>query len=57
MKDLVATLCKGFHFVRVDFNYSGGRIYFGEMTFTSGSGFVRILPKEFDYKLGGLIHI
>ena len=57
MKDLVGRLCKGFHFVRIDLNYSGGQIYFGEMTFTSGSGFVRIKPKEFDDKLGELIHI
>lgn len=57
MKKIAKILCEGFHFVRIDMNLVGDEIYFGEMTFTSYSGFVRIEPKEFDYILGDLIRL
>lgn len=54
MLEIARKLSKGFHFVRVDLNYtSEGRIYFGELTFTSGSGFTRIIPKSFNLEMGG----
>lgn len=54
MKDIAAKLCKGFNFVRVDLYEIDGHVYFGEMTFTSGNGMERIIPDEYDYKLGKL---
>lgn len=54
---LASVLCKGFKHVRVDLYNIDGKIYFGEMTFTNGSGFEGIYPKEYDYKLGEMILI
>lgn len=54
MVELVRTLAKGFSHVRVDLYNVNGKIYFGEMTFTNGGGFDRILPAEYDTKLGEL---
>ncbi|MCX0383542.1 ATP-grasp fold amidoligase family protein [Clostridium perfringens] len=51
---LVKVLSSGFSHVRVDLYNVKGRIYFGEMTFTNGSGFDRILPTEYDLVLGDL---
>ena len=48
-------LCKGFKHVRVDLYNVDGKVYFGEMTFTNGSGFEGIYPTEYDYELGKLI--
>ena len=52
MLALVETLCEGFSHVRVDLYLVDQKIYFGEMTFTPGSGFVSIIPDEYDYILG-----
>ena len=52
MIEFARTLSQGFHQVRVDFYNIEGKIYFGEMTFTSGSGLEPIFPVEMDYKLG-----
>lgn len=54
MLELVRKLCEGFDFVRVDLYEIDERVYFGEMTFTSGSGLDKIEPLEWDYKLGEL---
>ena len=54
MVELATVLCQGFAHVRVDFYNVDGKIYFGEMTFTNGSGLDRIVPEEFDYELGRL---
>ncbi len=54
MIEIVKNLCVGFDHVRVDLFYCNGRVYFGEMTFTNGSGFEIITPPEWDAKLGGL---
>ncbi|MBQ6002972.1 MAG: hypothetical protein IJL18_08985, partial [Synergistaceae bacterium] len=40
--------------VRVDFYLIGEKIYFEEMTFSSGNGFSLMTPDEWDYKLGAL---
>lgn len=50
-------LCQGFCHVRVDLYNVDGKVYFGEMTFTSASGFAGIYPKEYEYKIGKLIKL
>lgn len=57
MVEIAKILCKGFKHVRVDLYNVDGKIYFGEMTFTNGSGFEGIYPKEYDYKLGKMIKL
>lgn len=57
MVELATTLCQGFSHVRVDLYNVDGAIYFGEMTFTNGCGFDRIVPDEYDYVLGQLWNI
>lgn len=52
MVELARVLCQDFSHVRVDFYNLDGVIYFGEMTFTSASGFERFLPDEKDIELG-----
>ena len=54
MTEIAATLAQGFQHVRVDLYNIHGRILFGEMTFTNGSGFEPIIPAEADYELGKL---
>lgn len=54
MIEIAQKLCEGFDHVRVDLYNIDGKIYFGEMTFTNGSGFEIIDPEEWDYKLGKL---
>lgn len=48
---------KDFPHVRVDLYDVGGKIYFGEMTFTNGAGFDPIKPYEFDVELGSYLII
>lgn len=50
-------LSQGFTHVRVDLYNVKGKIYFGEMTFTNGSGFEVIEPDEYDFALGRLWHL
>ena len=45
-------LAAPFNHARVDFYIAGGGLIFGEITFTSGSGFDRFHPREFDEWLG-----
>ncbi|MEJ8767649.1 ATP-grasp fold amidoligase family protein [Oceanobacillus sp. HCA-5259] len=54
MVDLASELCEGFPHVRVDFYNVDGKVYFGEMTFTNGSGFERIHPYKYNLMLGEL---
>ena len=55
MKNIVLKLCEGFPFVRVDLYNIEGKIYFGEMTFTSGNGRSRFDPEEYNTLLGEMI--
>lgn len=56
--ELAEKLSAGFNHVRVDFYITNdGRIYFGEMTFTSCNGTARWEPKEADLMLGNLIEL
>ena len=54
MIDIAKTLSEGFSHVRIDLYNVKGKIYFGEMTFTSGSGFSKITPRSADEMLGDL---
>ena len=54
MVELATQLCQGFSHVRVDLYNVDGKIYFGEMTFTNGNGLDKIVPDEYDEKLGEL---
>lgn len=57
MKRIAQTLCKGFIHVRVDLYNVDGKIYFGEMTFTNGSGFEQLHPDKYEYEIGKLIEL
>lgn len=50
-------LASGFMYVRVDLYIWREKIYFGEMTFTHGSGTEEFAPKEFGEKVGSWINI
>lgn len=54
MIQIAKILCKEFSHVRVDLYNVNGKIYFGEMTFTNGCGFDRIIPDKYDFDLGKL---
>lgn len=55
--DLAEKLAEGFIYVRCDFYILGNRIYFGEMTFTHGSGVEPFDPEEFNLEMGKWIHL
>lgn len=57
MKRIAADLSKDFLHVRVDFYYTHGKIYFGELTFTKGAGFGKIEPFSFDEKMGSWLQL
>lgn len=50
-------LSEGFPQVRVDFYDVDGKLYFGEMTFTSNGGFMRFYTDEFLLQMGKQIHL
>jgi hypothetical protein len=52
MRRVAARLSAGFDFVRVDLYLSRNRIYFGELTFTPGAGFLKLHPPEYDAIFG-----
>lgn len=45
-------LSRGFPHVRVDFYYLEDKIYFGELTFYHGAGYLEYKPKEFEKQMG-----
>ena len=55
MVEIVRRLSEDFPFVRVDLYLVQDRIYFGELTFTSGGGMSSFDPPEWDRKLGDWI--
>ena len=57
MKSIAEKLSFGHKFLRVDLYNVEGKIYFGELTFYPDSGFGKFTPKEWDRKLGDLIHL
>lgn len=52
MIELAKKLSKGFSFVRVDFYEIAGKVYFGELTFTSSSGRDAFYPDKYDFIYG-----
>lgn len=52
MIKIAETLSEDFPHVRVDLYNIDGKIYFGEMTYFHGSGYVDFEPDEFDFILG-----
>lgn len=57
MLDIARTLSKDFKFVRVDLHNVEGKIYFGEMTFTPASGYMKFRPRKYDRILGGMLDL
>ena len=57
MIELAEKLAKDTYELRVDFYEVNGHIYFGEMTFFDGSGFDKIEPIEWDYKIGSWVKL
>lgn len=55
MFELAEALAVGLPEVRVDFYEVDRKILFGELTFFDGSGFDKILPDEWDIKLGSFL--
>lgn len=50
MLDISRKLSEDFDYVRVDLYEVGGKIYFGELTFTDGSGYDLLKPEKYDYE-------
>lgn len=50
-------IAKPFPHARIDFYNVNGKIFFGEITFYDGSGYMQFDPDEFDYELGNLFNI
>lgn len=55
MKELAGKLAEGIPFVRVDFFYVNGKVYFGEYTFYDWAGLQPFETFEMDLKLGELL--
>lgn len=55
MVAIAEKLAAGLPHIRVDLYECNGQIYFGELTFFDGSGFDKIEPLEWDYKIGEYI--
>lgn len=52
MISIAECLSKDFPHVRVDLYNIAGKIYFGELTFYDGSGYMTFTPDSFDFDLG-----
>lgn len=57
MVAIAEKLAKGLPHIRVDLYDCNGKIYFGELTFFDGSGFDRIEPEEWEYRIGDMIEL
>ena len=57
MLEISRRLSKDFPHVRIDLYNVNGNVVFGEMTFSKGAGFDRILPYEFDLEMGRHFHV
>lgn len=57
MVKLAERVSQGIPFVRVDFYEIAGKPYFGEITFSPGSGFEKFYPEEVDETLGSWLKI
>ncbi|WP_432474576.1 ATP-grasp fold amidoligase family protein [Amphritea sp. HPY] len=54
---MAETLSKGYPHVRVDLYNADGKIYFGELTYTSTDGLTQWKPQSLDLKFGKLMDI
>ncbi len=52
MVDIAEALASPFSYARVDLYNINGKIYFGEITLTDGSGYMTFNPDSFDFILG-----
>lgn len=57
MFSVVKTLCKPFPHVRVDLYNIDGKIYFGELTFTTNGGVINVSDPEYDKEIGSWIDL
>lgn len=57
MKELAQQLSKGIPHIRVDFYYTGGQIYVGELTFFDSGGYLTFIPEEYNRILGDWIDL
>lgn len=57
MLEIAKILSKDFKFVRVDLHNVNGKIYFGEMTFTPASGYMKFKPRKYDRILGDMLDL
>ena len=57
MIEIAEKLSKDFPHVRIDLYNIEGRIIFGEMTFFSSGGFVKVYSKEMDNEIGSWIDL
>lgn len=55
MKEIAKLMSREFDLVRIDFLFDGKTIYFGEFTFISDGGYLKISPKKYDCELGSEI--
>jgi hypothetical protein len=52
LKNVAEKIARNFPEVRVDLYDIDGKIIFGEITFFSGSGYIKFEPDVFDYEMG-----
>lgn len=57
MIELSEVLSKGFPFLRVDLYEINGKIYFSELTFSPGNGFMPFVPRKKDFEIGKMIEL
>lgn len=57
MIEAAKVMSKDFSFVRVDLYEINGKMYFGEMTFTPGSGSGSFEPDSVDFELGEMLKV
>ena len=57
MKNLARELSKGIPHLRVDFYEIDGKVYFGELTFSTCAGFLPFSDEKWDLKLGNFIDL
>jgi hypothetical protein len=57
MIDVAENIAKHFSYVRVDFYEVDNKMYFNEITFHDSGGYDKIIPFEWDVKLGKLIDL
>jgi hypothetical protein len=55
--DITKALCADIPQVRVDFYIIENRIYFGEITLYTASGFQKMIPEEMDIRLGQMLQL